>query len=51
MAKKLEPEFKLYESKQKMKRPTEIDEKYFADSNVSRPNMRDSVRFSKRLKK
>ena len=51
LANNLEPEFKLYENKQKTKRLTEIDKKYFEDSNVKRPNMRNSVRFMKKMGK
>ena len=51
LAKKLEPEFTLYENKQKIKRSTNIDLKYFADVNVQRPKMTDSARLSKTFKK
>ena len=47
-ANKLEPEFKRDTNKQKEKRPTKIDIKYFVDSTVKRPNMRDSKRLSKK---
>ena len=47
LANDLEPEFKLYNNKKKEKRPTNIDIKYFVDSTVKRPNMRDSKRLSK----
>ena len=48
LANQLEPEFKLYENKKREKRPTNIDKKYFSDSSVVRPNMRDSKRLSSR---
>jgi len=47
-ANNLEPEFKLYNSKKREKRTTNIDIKYFTDSSVKRPNMRDSKRLSSR---
>ena len=48
LANDLEPEFKLYNSKKREKRQTNIDIKYFTDSSVKRPNMRDSKRLSSR---
>ena len=47
LANDLEPEFKIkeYANKKKEKRLTNIDKKYFFDSTVKRPNMRDSKRF------
>ena len=48
LANNLEPEFKLYNSKKREKRQTNIDIKYFTDSSVKRPNMRDSKRLSSR---
>ena len=50
LASDLEPEFKLYTNKKKEKRQTHSDEKYFQDSTVNRPNMRNSKRFEQ-LKK
>ena len=47
-ANNLEPEFKLYNSKKREKRTTNIDIKYFTDSSVKRPNMIDSKRLSSR---
>ena len=44
LANQLEPAFQLYENKKREKRPTNIDKKYFCDSSVVRPNMRDSKR-------
>ena len=46
LANKLEPEFKLYDNKKREKRQTNIDKKYFGDTTVKRPNMRDSKRLS-----
>ena len=48
LASKLEPEFKLYNNKQREKRPTKIDTKYFCDTTIKRPNMRDSKRLKTR---
>ena len=48
LANNLEPEFKLYNTKKREKRQTNIDIKYFTDSSVKRPNMRDSKRLSSR---
>ena len=48
LANNLEPDFKLYNSKKREKRQTNIDTKYFTDSSVKRPNMRDSKRLSSR---
>ena len=42
LANNLEPEFKLYSNKKREKRQTNIDKKYFADTTIKRPNMRDS---------
>ena len=47
LANDLEPEFKLYTNKNREKRPTNIDKKYFADTTVKRPNMRDSKKLTK----
>ena len=46
-ANKLEPVFKVDKNKQREKRQTNIDKKYFCDSTVERPNMRDSKRLTK----
>ena len=48
LANKLEPEFKLAPNKKREKRKTNIDQKYFMDVNVKRPNMKDSKRMSKK---
>jgi len=48
LANDLEPEFKLYTNKKREKRPTNIDIKYFADTNVKRPNMRDSKKLTQK---
>ncbi len=48
LANNLEPEFKLYTNKKKEKRPTNIDKKFFADTTVKRPNMRDSKRLTQK---
>ena len=48
LANNLEPEFKLYSNKKREKRPTNIDIKYFADTNVKRPNMRDSKKLTQK---
>ena len=40
--------FKLYTNKKREKRPTNIDIKYFADTNVKRPNMRDSKKLTQK---
>ena len=48
LANNLEPEFKLYTNKKREKRPTNIDKKYFADTTVKRPNMRDSKRLTQK---
>ena len=48
LANKLEPEFKLAPNKKREKRKTNIDQKYFMDANVKRPNMKDSKRMSKK---
>ena len=48
LANNLEPEFKLYSNKKREKRPTNIDKKYFADTTIKRPNMRDSKRLTQK---
>ena len=48
LANDLEPEFKLYSNKKKEKRPTNIDKKYFADTTIKRPNMRDSKKLTQK---
>ena len=48
LANDLEPEFKLYSNKKREKRPTNIDKKYFADTTIKRPNMRDSKRLTQK---
>ena len=46
LANNLEPEFKLYSNKKREKRPTNIDKKYFMDTTIKRPNMRDSKKLA-----
>ena len=46
LANNLEPEFKLYSNKKREKRQTNIDKKYFADTTIKRPNMRDSKKLT-----
>ena len=46
LANELEPEFKLYSNKKREKRPTNIDKKYFMDTTIKRPNMRDSKKLT-----
>ena len=46
LANDLEPEFKLYNTKKREKRQTNIDIKYFTGTTINRPNMRDSKRLS-----
>ena len=48
LANDLEPEFKLYSNKKREKRQTNIDKKYFADTTIKRPNMRDSKRLTQK---
>ena len=48
LANKLEPEFKLGPNKKREKRKTNIDEAYFMDANVKRPNMKDSKKLMKK---
>ena len=48
LANDLEPEFKLPGNKKREKRPTNIDKKYFADTTIKRPNMRDSKRLTQK---
>ena len=48
LANNLEPEFKLSSTKKKEKRLTNIDKKYFLDSNVKRPNMIDNKKIIKK---
>ena len=48
LANKLEPEFTLGANKKREKRITNIDKAYFMDTNVIRPNMKDSKKLSKK---
>ena len=48
LANNLEPEFKLYSNKKREKRQTNIDKKYFADTTIKRPNMRDSKKLTQK---
>jgi len=48
LANKLEPEFTLGANKKREKRITNIDKAYFMDTNVKRPNMKDSKKLSKK---
>ena len=48
LANKLEPEFTLGANKKREKRITNIDKTYFMDTNVIRPNMKDSKKLSKK---
>ena len=48
LANKLEPEFTLGANKKREKRITNIDKTYFMDTNVKRPNMKDSKKLSKK---
>ena len=48
LANKLEPEFTLAANKKREKRITNIDKAYFMDTNVIRPNMKDSKKLSKK---
>jgi len=48
LANKLEPEFTLGANKKREKRITNIDKAYFLDTNVKRPNMKDSKKLSKK---
>ena len=48
LANKLEPEFTLSANKKREKRITNIDKAYFMDTNVIRPNMKDSKKLSKK---
>ena len=48
LANNLEPEFKLYSNKKRDKRQTNIDKKYFADTTIKRPNMRDSKKLTQK---
>ena len=48
LANKLEPEFTLGANKKREKRVTNIDIAYFMDTNVIRPNMKNSKKLSKK---
>ena len=48
LANKLEPEFTLGANKKREKRVTNIDKAYFMDTNVIRPNMKNSKKLSKK---
>ena len=48
LANDLEPEFKLYNTKKREKRLTNIDKMYFLDTNVKRPNMIDNKKIIKK---
>jgi hypothetical protein len=48
LANKLEPEFTLGANKKREKRITNIDKAYFMDTNIKRPNMKDSKELSKK---